>query len=123
MNVRSRRPHIFVLVFVLAAMVQFAILLAAPVRPFVDAFSGQLASVSARLVRSCGGVCLCRAAVLSNPGTGFAMEVRDGCNGANVVILLWSARMVKEPIAPFGLYGYDVSSPCATTSGFGYWRT
>lgn len=93
MSVRSRRPHIFVLVFVLAAMVQFAILLAAPVRPFIDGFSRQLASVSAQLIRSAGGVCLDRAAVLSNPAKGFAMEVRDGCNGVNVVILLWSAML------------------------------
>jgi exosortase H (IPTLxxWG-CTERM-specific) len=105
MNVRSRRPHIFVLVFVLAAMVQFAILLAAPVRPFVDGFSGQLARVSARLVRSCGGGCLCRAAVLSNPGTGFAMEVRDGCNGANVVILLWSAMLAYPATFKWRLIG------------------
>jgi exosortase H (IPTLxxWG-CTERM-specific) len=105
MNARSRRPHIFVLVFVLAAMGQFAILLAAPVRPFVDGFSGQLASVSARFIRSCGGVCLCRAAVLSNPGKGFAMEVRDGCNGLNVVILLWSAMLAFPATFKWRLIG------------------
>jgi exosortase H (IPTLxxWG-CTERM-specific) len=32
-----------------------------------------------------------QAAILSNPARGFAMEVRDGCNGVNVVVLLWAA--------------------------------
>ena len=105
MNVRSRRPHVFVVVFVLAAMVQFAILLAAPVRPFVDGFSGQLANVSARLIQSGGGVCLRQASVLSNPGKGFAMEVRDGCNGVNVVILLWSAMLAYPATRKWRLIG------------------
>lgn len=77
--------------FALAALAQFAILLAAPVRPFVDGFSGQLASASARLIGAFGGTCIQRAAILSNPANGFALEVRDGCNGVNVVILLWAA--------------------------------
>jgi exosortase H (IPTLxxWG-CTERM-specific) len=93
------------LVFVLAAMVQFAILLAAPVRPLVDGFSGQLASVSARLIQLAGGVCLDRAAVLSNPGNGFAMEVRDGCNGVNVVVLLWSAMLAFPATFKWRLIG------------------
>jgi len=87
----SKKSRTFIAVFALAALTQFAILLAAPIRPFVDGFSGQLASVSAWLIKAFGGTCLQHAAILSNPARGFAMEVRDGCNGVNVVILLWAA--------------------------------
>ena len=86
----------FVVVFALAALTEFGILLAAPVRPFVDGFSGRLAFVSARVIQAFGGACAQNAAVISNPATGFALEVRDGCNGVNVVILLWAA-MVAYP--------------------------
>ncbi|HWQ56647.1 MAG TPA: exosortase H [Bryobacteraceae bacterium] len=91
MAASRNRSRTFVALFAVAALAQFAILLAAPVRPFVDGFSGHLASVSARLIGAFGGTCIQRAAILSNPARGFALEVRDGCNGVNVVILLWAA--------------------------------
>jgi hypothetical protein len=63
--------------FALAALTQFAILVATPIRPFWMA--SQLAFVSAgRILAS--GTCLQHAAVLSNLVEGFAMEVRDGRN-------------------------------------------
>ena len=77
--------------FAAAALAQFAVLLLPPFRPLVDGFSTHLASVSAWLIRAFGGTCVQHAAVLGNPVKGFAMEVRDGCNGVNVVILLWAA--------------------------------
>jgi exosortase H (IPTLxxWG-CTERM-specific) len=91
-----KRSGTFLLLFVLAALVQFAILLAAPIRPWVDGFSANLASFSAWLISTCGGTCFHHAAVLSNPARGFSMEIRDGCNGINVVILLWAA-MIAYP--------------------------
>lgn len=88
---RRNRPGIFFALFLLAALAEFAILLAGPIRPFVDGFSGRLASFSAWLIGAFGGICFQHNAVLSNPAKGFSMEVRDGCNGVNVVILLWAA--------------------------------
>lgn len=91
-HARDSRPAVrFILLFALAAFVQFAILLAAPVRPFVDGFSGRLAAVSGSLIRTFGGTCLQQGAILSDPAKGFALEIRDGCNGVNVTILLWAA--------------------------------
>jgi len=87
----ANRSRTFVAVFVAAALVQFALLLATPIRPLIEGFSAQLATASAHLIRLFGGACVQTAAVLSNPARGFALEVRDGCNGVNVVILLWSA--------------------------------
>jgi exosortase H (IPTLxxWG-CTERM-specific) len=92
-------------VFSLAAMAQFAILLASPVRPLVDGFSGDLAAVTAWLIHSSGGNCLRYAAVLSNPARSFAMEVRDGCNGINVVVLLWSAILAYPASMKWRLLG------------------
>ena len=83
----------FLIVFLLSALGLFALVLAPPIRPFMEAFSGSLASLSAWIIRICGGTCLQHAAVLSNPAHGFAMEVRDGCNGINAVILLWAAML------------------------------
>ena len=101
----TRKPLVFVVVFTVAALAQFAILLAPPMRPLVDGFSGELAGVSARLIQLGGGTCLRRAAILSNPAKSFAMEVRDGCNGINVVVLLWSAILAYPASLKWRLIG------------------
>lgn len=95
----------FIPLFVLTALGLFALLLAPPVRPLVDGFSGQLAAISARLIGLFGGTCTRHAAVLSQPANGFAMEVRDGCNGINVVILLWAAILAYPATTRWKLYG------------------
>src|SRR5581483_7868741 len=87
------RPTIFFTLFLLTACIEFGILLASPVRPFVNGFSSKLASFSSWLISATGGTCVQHDAVLSNPAKGFSMEVRDGCNGVNVVILLWAAML------------------------------
>jgi exosortase H (IPTLxxWG-CTERM-specific) len=105
MQASTRKTLVFVLVFSLTALAQFAVLLATPVRPLVDGFSGDLAAVSAWLIHSSGGNCLRYAAVLSNPARNFAMEVRDGCNGINVVVLLWSAILAYPASLKWRLLG------------------
>lgn len=85
---RSQR---FLLLFIASALGMFILLLSAPVRPLIEGFSGALAITAASIVRLAGGICEQREAVMSNPLRGFALEVRDGCNGVNVVILLWAA--------------------------------
>ena len=74
-------------------------------RPLVDGFSGKLASVSAWLITTFGGACNRQAAVLMNPQGGFAMEVRDGCNGVNVVIMLWAAVLAYPTSLRWKLIG------------------
>jgi exosortase H (IPTLxxWG-CTERM-specific) len=105
MRVSSRKALAFVLVFTVVALGQFALLLATPMRPLVNGFSGDLAALSAWLIRSAGGTCLRQAAVLSNPAKGFAMEIRDGCNGINVVVLLWSAILAYPASLKWRLIG------------------
>jgi exosortase H (IPTLxxWG-CTERM-specific) len=82
---------IFILRFSVASLAQFALLLAAPLRPSVDRFSEYLAAISAGLIRLFGGACEQSADILSVPGETFRLEILDGCNGVNVVILLWAA--------------------------------
>ena len=105
MQASTRNSLGFAFVFSLAAMVQFAILLATPIHPFVDGFSSNLAAVSAWLIHSSGGHCLRQAAVLSNAAGSFAMEVRDGCNGINVIVLLWSAILAYPASLQWRLMG------------------
>lgn len=93
---RSQR---FFLLFVVSALGMFILLLSAPVRPLVEGFSGVLAASAGWIIRLGGGICEQREAILSSPLRGFAMEVRDGCNGVNVVILLWAA-ILGYPAAP-----------------------
>jgi exosortase H (IPTLxxWG-CTERM-specific) len=81
----------FALRFGLAALVQFLVLLAPPVRPYIDGFSASLASTSSGLIHLFGGACVQNGDILSTPNNSFAMQVLDGCNGVNVVILLWAA--------------------------------
>ena len=108
MTASSRKTLAFVLIFTMAALAQFAILLATPMRPLVDGFSGDLAAVSAWLIHSGGGTCLRQAAVLSNPSRRFSMEIRDGCNGINVVVLLWSAMIAYPATLRWRLIGVTV---------------
>ena len=105
MAASPRRTRVFIFVFGLAALAQFAILLATPVRPLVDGFSGDLAAVSAWLINAFGGTCLRHAAVLANPARSFAMEIRDGCNGINVVVLLWAAILAYPASLKWKLTG------------------
>ena len=105
MTASSRKTLAFIAVFAVAALAQFALLLASPVRPWVDGFSGNLAALSAWLITASGGTCLQHAAVLANPAKNFAMEVRDGCNGINVVILLWAAILAYPSTRKWKLIG------------------
>ena len=105
MTASSRKTVGFVIIFALAAMAQFGVLLATPMRPLVDRFSGDLAAVSSWLIHGAGGTCLRQAAILSNPARNFAMEVRDGCNGINVVVLLWSAILAYPASLKWKLIG------------------
>jgi exosortase/archaeosortase len=51
-------------------------------------FSGQLGSFSASALWAAASTKMPSSAI---PAKGFSMEIRDGCNGVNVVILLWAA--------------------------------
>jgi exosortase H (IPTLxxWG-CTERM-specific) len=84
------RPGRFVTLFAVAALLQFGVLLAPWARPAIDGFSWSLVHASAAMINFLGGHAHAHNMVMRSPG-GFAIEMKDGCNGVNVMILLWSA--------------------------------
>lgn len=85
------RPGRFVALFALFFLLGFGVLLAPFVQPAVLAFSRGLVSASGAIIRICGGKVLVEGPILRSETNGFAVEMKDGCNGANVTILLWAA--------------------------------
>jgi exosortase H (IPTLxxWG-CTERM-specific) len=87
----AKSPMRFVVTFTLAALVQFGVLLAPWFRPAVDAFSSFAVRSCSLSINALGGHSLSRGAVLASTINSFGVEMKDGCNGLNVIILLWSA--------------------------------
>lgn len=87
------RPARFVVGFAILAALAFGALRAPFSRPAADRFSVGLAQVSAALIHVAGGHVLVEGAVIRSPFNGFATEMKDGGNGVNVTLLLWSAML------------------------------
>jgi exosortase H (IPTLxxWG-CTERM-specific) len=85
------RPGRFVAFFALATLLQFALLLAPGFHPAVDGFSRSLVQASSLVINGLGGKASAQGSLLGSPVNGFAIEMKDGCNGVNVMILFWSA--------------------------------
>ena len=66
-------------------------MLTPPVQAWDLSFSRALVRIAHVIITTCGGKGLLQGAVLRDPSSGFAVEMRDGCNAINVTILLWSA--------------------------------
>ena len=90
MNGSQLRPLRFAVIFTCCALFAFAVLLTPPVQSVDVVFSRALVKVAHELVLVCGGHASLDAAILRAP-SGFGVEMRDGCNAINVVILLGSA--------------------------------
>ena len=73
-----------------ASLAQFTLLLF-PLKPYVEEFATGLAVVSAWLIHLFGGAVIQQGGILSTPTQDFAILILNGCDGLNVVILLWSA--------------------------------
>lgn len=82
----------FAAVFGIFFLAGSGILLLAPARTVDAEFSRALVWVSQGLIQTCGGQATLEGAILRSP-SGFAVEMRDGCNGVNVTILLFSAML------------------------------
>ncbi len=92
---KAARPVHFALLFAACFLTGTALLLLPPVQWIDRGFSRLLVSVSHGLISVCGGTAAVSGAVLRAPD-GFAIEMKDGCNGVNVTILL-SAAVVAFP--------------------------
>jgi exosortase H (IPTLxxWG-CTERM-specific) len=88
---RQNRMVRFLVLFPIFLTVGFCALLIPFLHPAVTAFTRGLVEVSAIVIRLFGGHAAAQQVILRNPSNGFAMEVLDGCNGDDVVVLLWAA--------------------------------
>jgi exosortase H (IPTLxxWG-CTERM-specific) len=82
----------FVLLFALFAGVGFGLVLAPPLEPVVGYLTRLIATASAVIIHIGGGHVRVAAYTLVAPD-GFAIVVANGCNGINVVVMLWSALL------------------------------
>lgn len=82
----------FAAVFGIFFLAGSGVLLLAPAQTVDAEFSRALVWVSQGLIQTCGGKATLEGAILRAP-SGFAVEMRDGCNGVNVTILLFSAML------------------------------
>jgi exosortase H (IPTLxxWG-CTERM-specific) len=80
-----------VLLFALFVGIGFALVLAPPLVPGVDYLTRGIAGMCAKIILLAGGHIQVTGQTLRAPDTGFSMMVVYGCNGINVVVLLWSA--------------------------------
>lgn len=83
-------PLRFALIFACCFAVGIGLLLTPPVQNITARFSQALVRLSHGAITLCGGNATRQAAILRAP-SGFAVEMRDGCNAINVMILLCSA--------------------------------
>lgn len=87
------RPIRFLLIFSVCFVLGFAMLLTPPVRVADGVFSRSLVQISHAVIYAFGGHSSAQGAVLRNGTGSFGVEMQDGCNGVNVLILLWSALL------------------------------
>ena len=88
---RKNRMLRFLVLFPIFLAVGFCGLMIPFLHPAVAGFTRGLVEVSAMVIRLFGGNAAANQVILRNPSNGFAMEVLDGCNGDDVVVLLWAA--------------------------------
>lgn len=114
-----RSTWIFIFRFLTASLVQFGLLLF-PLRPSAEKFTLGLAAVSTWLIQLCGGAVIRQGAILSAPTRGFAMEILNGCNGVNVVVLLCAAIIAYPAKWKWRLIG--LAGGIAAVQGFNFVR-
>jgi exosortase H (IPTLxxWG-CTERM-specific) len=93
-TVRASSAWRFLLVFAACFLLGFAVLVTPNMKQATVTFSRALVSASASLITVFGGTAKVEGetgTILRHPSHGLAVEMKDGCNGVNVTILLWSA--------------------------------
>jgi exosortase H (IPTLxxWG-CTERM-specific) len=88
---RKSRMLRFLVRFPIFLVAGFCALLIPALHPAVTSFTRGLVEISAMVIGLLGGGATAHEVILQNPSNGFAMEVLDGCNGIDVVVLLWAA--------------------------------
>lgn len=88
---RALHPFRFLAWFTLCFLLAFGLSVAPFVKPAVLGFSQILVKGAGAFIDLCGGSATVDGPVLRERSTGFAIEMKNGCNAIDVTILLWSA--------------------------------
>ena len=83
----------FVFLFALFASVGFVLVLGPLMAPYVEFYTRSIATLSGAIIRIAGGHVQVADFTLTAPATGLSIVVVNGCNGINVVVMLWSAQL------------------------------
>jgi len=86
----ATRPVRFALVFGAVFLAGSGMLLVPPIHAIDEWFSEKLVGISHGVIRVCGGRAQVQGAILRAPN-GSGVEMKDGCNGVTVTILLCAA--------------------------------
>lgn len=97
----------FLVLFGACFLAGIGLVLLPPFHAIDERFSQILVSVSHGLIALCGGAATVQGAILRAP-SGFAIEMKDGCNGINVTILLWAAVLAFP--APWNMRAWGVAA-------------
>ncbi len=89
--VRPPHPLHFLARFAVFFLLAFGLSLTPFVKPAVLGFSRMLVKGSGAFISLCGGNAMVEGSVLRDRSTGFAIEMKNGCNAIDVTFLLWSA--------------------------------
>ncbi len=84
-------PQVFLAFFAVCCLAGFALLFIPPVEFAVLKFSRALVDFSGSVISLFGGHARVEGTVLRSPSNGFAIEMKNGCNGINATVLLCSA--------------------------------
>jgi exosortase H (IPTLxxWG-CTERM-specific) len=87
-----------VLLFALFASVGFVLVLGPFLAPYVEYYTRSIAVLSGAIIRMAGGHVRVTDFTLTAPASGLSVAVVNGCNGINVVVLLWSAQLAWPAI-------------------------
>ncbi len=88
-----RLPGRFLLLFGVSALLGYAFVSLPWIRPGVQSFDRALVQISGALIHLFGGRAGNGGTILRDPVSGLAIEMKDGCNGINVTVLLCSALL------------------------------
>lgn len=103
---RTSRPARFAATFALVFLGGLGLLMTPPVQVVDLQFSRALVTISRGIIHLCGGHATGEAAILRDPASGFAVEMKDGCNAVTVTLLLVAAVLAFP--APWRLRCYGL---------------
>ena len=83
----------FLFRFCVFFMAGFTFMLSPTGTHWIGLLTQGLTRVVAAIIQAAGGHATAAGNVLASPGQGFSMQIANGCDGCNVLLLLWAAML------------------------------